>query len=92
MNSESKDTIDEVLMVKEKVGSKKFYLVTAAYHMPRAMALFKKMGLNPIAAPTNFMSKRYKWSKVFNTLALHHNEGTMHEFIGLVWYKLRGFI
>ena len=55
MQEEPRDTEEEALYVKRIVKNKPFILVTAAYHMPRAMELFKKEGLSPIAAPTNFL-------------------------------------
>jgi uncharacterized SAM-binding protein YcdF (DUF218 family) len=92
IQAKSRDTMEEALMMREKLGKKPFYLVTAAYHMPRSIALFKKQGLNPIAAPTNFLGRSPIWYKVFNTQSLFYNEIVFHEFIGLLWYKLKNYI
>ena len=45
------------MVVKEIVGKDKFILVTSASHMLRAMALFRKQGMEPIPAPTDYMVK-----------------------------------
>lgn len=91
-HAQSKDTIEEALMLKNKGLTGPFYLITSAYHMPRAMAIFKKQGLHPIATPTNFLQTEAKWHQVFNVQALAHNEIVFHELLGLIWYKLKGYI
>ena len=51
------DTKDHPIYVKEIVGKDKFILVTSASHLPRAMAVFRKQGMEPIPAPTDYMVK-----------------------------------
>ena len=51
LESKSKDTRDEALFIKPMVGNEPFVLVTTASHIPRSMALFKKLGMNPIPSP-----------------------------------------
>jgi len=58
IEGEAKDTKDHAIYVKEIVGRDKFILVTSASHMPRAMALFRKYGMEPIPAPTDYMVKK----------------------------------
>lgn len=64
-------------------------LVTSAVHMPRAMFLFRKIGLNPIAAPTNHILKYGKSYNILNWLPSAKNitktDAAMHEFVGLLW-------
>ena len=57
VHSLPKDTKEEAIEIKQVLGKKQFILITSAYHMPRALALFKKEGLNPIAAPTDIKTK-----------------------------------
>jgi uncharacterized SAM-binding protein YcdF (DUF218 family) len=57
LESESKDTIDEARIIKSIVGNNKFILVTSAAHMPRSMGMFKKHGMQPIPAPTDYIMK-----------------------------------
>lgn len=89
---EPRDTKEEVLMMKEIAGDKPFILVTAAYHMPRAIALFKKAGLNPIAAPTRFSDAPIDFTEMMSISSMQHVNVALHEYIGMLWYKIRGDI
>ena len=53
-----RDTEEESQQVAPIVGSQSFILVTSASHMPRAMGLFRKRGLQPIPAPTDHLAPR----------------------------------
>ena len=93
MQEEAKTTFEEALWMKKRVGDKPFILVTSAYHMPRAYALFKKVGLNPIASPTDFSHPEE--TSMLSMLKSNHlldNEHAWHEYLGLLVYKLQGKI
>jgi len=96
LESESMDTDDEARLIKPIVGEDKFILVTSAAHMPRSMALFKKKGMNPIPAPTDHCYKNIKTthpSDFFpNPGGLIKTETALHEYLGIIWSKLRGDI
>ena len=67
-------------------------LVTSAYHMPRAMEIFKEEGMNPIPAPTQFLTKRYSYrTKYFlpSVVNLIHSDIALHEYMGMTWLKLQ---
>jgi len=57
LESGSKDTKDEARLIKGIIGNDKFILVTSAYHMPRSVGLFQKLGMKPIPAPTDHWVK-----------------------------------
>lgn len=93
IHSKPKDTKEEAIAVKSLLGDQDFILVTSAYHMPRAMALFQKEGLHPIAAPTDFKIK--KSDKIISVPSGHNLEKTeiaLHEYIGILWSTLTGQI
>lgn len=93
IHSEPKDTKEEAIKIKKVLGEQRFILVTSAYHMPRAIALFKKEGLDPIPAPTDLKIKdNDKVISVPSGKQLQKTEIAMHEYIGTLWAKLRGQI
>jgi uncharacterized SAM-binding protein YcdF (DUF218 family) len=69
-------------------------VVTSAIHIPRAMYLFQKAGLNPIPAPASHLfkkgTKRKTRSWVPSASYIGKTESAIHEYVGLLWYKLGG--
>lgn len=96
LETDSKDTEDEARLIKPIVGNEGFILVTSAAHMPRSIALFKKLGMHPIPAPTNHLtyeSQGISPGSFFpSSGGLRKVESALHEYLGLVWTKLRGQI
>ena len=93
LDTQSLDTSEEALNVKKIVGDEPFVLVTSSSHMTRAFKLFHKQGMTPIPAPTDFESDSDSLSVndfIPNTGSLNSLDGITHEYIGLVWSKLRG--
>ena len=92
------DTPDQARFLKNTLRSEPFYLVTSANHMPRSMALFKKLGMQPIPAPTDFgMKERQGQDFIPYALfpgvdELQKAETAVYEYLGLAWAKLRGRI
>lgn len=71
------------------VGNKKMILVTSSTHMPRAMYLFQKMGCNVTPAPCEFFVKTLKYYPNFPSgNSIKQTEIAIHEYIGLLGYKL----
>jgi uncharacterized SAM-binding protein YcdF (DUF218 family) len=93
MQEQVKDTKEEAIRMKQRIGEEPFLLVTSAYHMPRAMMLFKKEGLHPIAAPAEFNDRGEDSIWALGTAnQLEKTEKAWHEYIGLAWTYLRGQI
>ena len=94
IETKSRDTKDQAREVKNIVGAERFVIVTSAAHMPRVIALFKKQGLTPIPAPTDFSIKN--WEGISpgaffpHAVELWKSERIIHEYLGLMWAKLRG--
>jgi len=93
LETESKDTKDQAMRVKEIIGANRFILVTSAAHMPRAMALFQGAGMVPVPAPIDFWVKETSnrdWRRFFpSTQALRKMQRGLHEYIGIGWAKIR---
>ncbi|MDT7934112.1 MAG: YdcF family protein [Sphingomonadaceae bacterium] len=68
-------------------------LVTSAFHMPRAMACFHAVGLEPVPFPVDWQSQSFDPSDPammdVSTNARRFSEAT-HEYVGLVYYRLSG--
>lgn len=85
----AKDTAEEAEYVKKTVGKKQFILITSAFHMPRAMKIFQSAGLEPIAAPTDFLSKKEgNYLQEPNAKEIRKTEVAMHEYIGIFWHLI----
>jgi len=67
------------------------YLVTHAWHMPRAVASFEAAGLNVIAAATMFTGPFRPGISDFvpSVGGLYATRLALHEWIGRLWYDLR---
>jgi uncharacterized SAM-binding protein YcdF (DUF218 family) len=96
----SRNTYENAVFTKKMLDSLKikgtFLLVTSAYHLPRAMAVFKKAGYsNLVAYPTNRMSggRRYTFDHLLipNTDAMFSLQFLIHEWMGYLVYKVKGY-
>ncbi|HIJ40765.1 MAG TPA: DUF218 domain-containing protein [Deltaproteobacteria bacterium] len=92
----SLDTKDQARIVKTIVGDRPFVLVTSATHLPRSMALFRKMGMAPVpgpAGPTCRAAQPLTSGDFFpDSNALDNSSRALHEYVGLLWAKMRGQI
>ena len=88
----TRDTQEEAQAGKTLLGKEPFILVTSASHMTRAVNFFKQEGLNPIPAPTNHRSniKHLNYTKLFSASALKKSHILFHEYLGLIWQKIKG--
>jgi uncharacterized SAM-binding protein YcdF (DUF218 family) len=80
-------------------------LVTSAMTMPRALAAFRHQGIDAIAAPTDFTADLGEDSRsgvselevdalnlVPSPHTLEESSAALHEYVGLVLYRLAGWI
>ena len=78
----------------QKAGFKRIYLVTHAWHMPRAAMVFRQVGFEVVPAPTAWTT-RYKLDLldfIPRAEALRDSRIFMHELIGLIWYRLKSWL
>jgi len=75
------------------VGIRRVFVVTHALHMPRAMQCFRRVGLEPVAAPTRFITRPRGRARVLDFFptygALSVSAQALHEYLGIAWYGLR---
>ncbi len=87
-----KDTIEEARELKKRIGKKPFFLVSSAYHIPRAMMIFTHEGLHPIPAPADFIRRpRNLWTIFPGVKNLLYTQKALHEYLGILWLKIKGY-
>lgn len=74
----------------EKAGVTRVYLVTSAWHVPRARGAFERVGLEVVPAPTGFRAWPDLNAAAFLPSARGLRESTwaIHEWIGRAWYAI----
>jgi uncharacterized SAM-binding protein YcdF (DUF218 family) len=91
----ARDTDDEVQEIKLRLGpNHPFALVTSAWHMPRAVALLRRAGLEPLPCPADFLSRSNAdvraadW--LFDVSGLEHSTWAVYERLGTTWARWQG--
>jgi uncharacterized SAM-binding protein YcdF (DUF218 family) len=94
LETRSDDTRTQAEDIFAMVGNQPFILVTSAIHMPRAVALFRHLGMRPVPLPANYLATMTPVLPVMNVLpnvdALYQVTAALHERLGMVWEHLRG--
>lgn len=73
--------------ILREAGVARIYLVTHAWHMPRAQAAFEAAGLVVTQAPTGFTDPPgWRLALIPSTTALKHSYYALHELGGRLWY------
>lgn len=90
----SRNTYENALYsraILEAAGKKRVWLVTHAWHMPRALWAFRRAGINAIMAPTGFAGggERALLDFLPSGRGLYLCGLALHERLGLTWYRLR---
>jgi uncharacterized SAM-binding protein YcdF (DUF218 family) len=93
---QSRNTIENAvfsrLLANPKPGER-WLLVTSAYHMPRAMAAFGAAGFAVEAYPVDWRTRGpIDAFRPFSSLGdgLRRTDTAMHEWVGLLTYRLTG--
>jgi uncharacterized SAM-binding protein YcdF (DUF218 family) len=90
---QSRNTCDSARLTRalvEPSADKHWLLVTSAFHMPRAMACFRAIGWDVIPYPTDFRRGPSPWH--FGIVDnLQDVDLAVHEWLGLAYYRLRGY-
>jgi uncharacterized SAM-binding protein YcdF (DUF218 family) len=94
--------VGKILDAKGIKGS--VLLVTSAMHMTRSLLIFQRQGIKTIAAPTDFQitqqdieASQRNWQAAAldflpDTYYLHQSTKALKEYIGLIIYRLRGWL
>ena len=95
VEEKSSTTWENASFSKDLLGhtnNERVFLVTDATHMPRAQYCFQSYGVTVIPAPCSFRTRRLVWSSKTLLPSTGGMEGVnyaAHEWLGLVWYRLR---
>ena len=94
LEDKSRTTGENALYSKRLLEKKQIdtvYLVTQAWHMPRSVSIFEKVGFNVVPAPTAFESgKPFIWLDILpGAGAMKVSRIALHEMAGAVWYRIR---
>lgn len=88
------DTCANAAGVAARQPGGEILLVTSALHMPRAVACFRQQAIEPVAYPVDYLSPRIdRAADLFspNLLAnIKRTDAALHEWIGLLLYRLQG--
>jgi uncharacterized SAM-binding protein YcdF (DUF218 family) len=96
--STSGNTYEQAINLRRLLGNQsiqRFVLVTSEVHMPRAMAVFRHAGLDPIPSPAPEAATGHSSGVrlVLPSLdALRTSQSALREVLGLVYYGLRGWL
>jgi len=90
----ARDTEDESQAVRQLIGDAPVALVTSAWHMPRAAALFRQAGVDLLPCPADFLAKPAPgWHAadfICEPDALNRSTFAVREYLGRTWIWLRG--
>jgi uncharacterized SAM-binding protein YcdF (DUF218 family) len=88
------DTEDESLAVARLAAGARVALVTSAWHMPRAAALFRRAGVDFAPCPADYVGRArpgLRWADLgWDSESLERSTVAVHEWLGLLWLRLRG--
>ena len=90
-DDESRTTRESAKNVSRLYRPASVILVTSAYHMPRSVASFEKVGLKVLAAPTDYKAARSPHALVDflpSSDAFDDSYRALHEYLGLVGYAV----
>lgn len=97
-------TYENLVEVQKIIGAAPFILVTSACDLPRAMAVARKLGMKPVAAPAGIWAVQHypagiswrQWGgKLVDSIAkpsterLRYLQWANHEYLGYLWYWMR---
>lgn len=96
LEESSLNTIDNARECRrrlEPTGTRRIVLVTDAFHMRRAAACFERQGFEVIPSPCHFRSTEAIVPRFFlpSPTAARGVFTAIHEWVGLAWYRLRGY-
>ena len=80
--------------ILQGIGIQKIFLVSSAWHLPRAVRAFEREGLQVVPAPTVFETRRHVEGPIPQDFFpgpsdLQRSYYAIHEFLGRLWYAFQ---
>ena len=98
LEKQSRNTHDNAInsarILKDR-GMQRILLVTSAYHMPRALGVFERQGLEVLPAPTDYqplVATRVIPGWLPTVDSLHQSTDALHEIVGYWVYRAKGWL
>jgi uncharacterized SAM-binding protein YcdF (DUF218 family) len=90
VDGDSDSTAESAVYLSRLAGDRSLFLVTSAGHMRRAVGVFRKRGMDPIPAPTDYQLPRLARHASWTTSATHlqASDFAVHEYVAIAWYRL----
>jgi uncharacterized SAM-binding protein YcdF (DUF218 family) len=98
IEARSSGTYEDALYAAETLrdrGIRRIALVTDASHMLRAESCFRSQGFQVLPAPSSYRTARFlsSWSDLLpQPASFADTRLAAHEWVGLAWYKVKGYI
>lgn len=94
-DSEARNTAENAANSLKLLGQKpqgNWILITSAYHIPRAVGIFRKIGWNVIPYPVDYQTTGqwkldWKFASLYNFIMFSKG---LHEWVGLAIYRVTG--
>lgn len=93
LETQGKTTAEQAQRIQEMIGEASFYLVTSANHMPRALAHFEAIGMQPIPYPCDHIVQKPNigWRGFVPSIyGLALTNAALHEYVGRFYGWIRG--
>jgi uncharacterized SAM-binding protein YcdF (DUF218 family) len=93
VESEARNTLENSHAVRKLLKKNRIVLVTSAYHMKRAAAMFKKRGFKVTPVPTYYLAQTRKPSPAHfipGAGGFRNSTVGIAEWISLFWWGMRG--
>lgn len=90
------NAINSVQLLNDSVHNGRYLLITSAMHMHRAQACFRKLNCITTAYPVSKKTGGRRWDLGFLLVPEVDNlkqwERLLHEWVGIIMYKMNGYI
>jgi uncharacterized SAM-binding protein YcdF (DUF218 family) len=88
------NAVNTARLLKER-GVGRVLLITSAYHMKRAERCFRKQGVDVVPCGCHYKARRFEPDLAAflpNPVWAREVALALHEWLGIAWYSLRGYI